>query len=264
MNDMFLNNTTPYAHVVFPAASFAEKDGSYTNMERRIQYFKHALKPLANSKTDSEIIALLSNELGYPLDYSTEGIRKEISDLVPIYEGISIHPPEKHTPHGALVTSKGTQWPVSKENIKGTPVLYDNAQNRFNFSAAEKFSPEEKEDTKFPFTLLSGGSLFHSHSGAMTRKSKGLHDVCPEGFLDINPVDAGNFKITENELIRIGSKTGSTTVKIRLNKKMPLGILFAPVHFFEEMRINSLFPWEINPVSKGLTNKSVKVKLEKI
>ncbi|MEW6088722.1 MAG: molybdopterin-dependent oxidoreductase [bacterium] len=254
VNDLFLNNTTPYAHVVFPVSSFVEKEGSYTNMERRIQDFKHPLKPVKNTKTDSEIIGLISKGLGFPLDCSIGNIRKEIAELVPVYKEINILP----------FPSKGTQWPASKINNGGTPVLYTGRENKFNFLAPENLPVEEKNNIIYPFTLLSGGSLFHSHSGAMTRNSKGLHEVCPEGFIDINPDDAEKLKIIENELIRISSKTGSTTIKARLDKKIPQGILFTPVHFFEEMRINVLFPWELNPVSKSLINKSTRVKLEKI
>ncbi|MDD5772956.1 MAG: molybdopterin-dependent oxidoreductase [bacterium] len=254
MNDLFLNNTTPYANIVFPAASFTEKEGTYTNMERRVQNFKSALKPGKNIKTDSEIIGLLSKELGYPLDPSVKNIRKEISELVPDYQGLDVNP----------FPQKGIQWPFSKTNTDGTPVLYTDKKNKFTFIIPENLSFVQKENTEYPFILLSGGSLFHSHSGAMTRNSKGLHEVCPEGFVGINPNDAENLKAIDSELIRISSGSGSTTVKVHLDNNIPRGILFAPVHFFEEMHINNLFPWELNPVSKSLINKSTRVKIEKI
>lgn len=240
--DIFLNETTSYAHVILPAASFAEKDGTFTNTERKVQLLHRAFPPPGQAKPDWQIMEALARRLGHPWSYQHPAhIMEEIASLVPIYGGISY----------ARLEKGGIHWPCPSPEHPGTPYLHKDrfARGLGKFHPVEWEPPKETPDREYPFILTTGRNLWHYHSRTMTGRVKGLVELCPEAYVEINPVDALNLGIIEGQRVRVSSRRGTLILRAKLTERVPKGTVFVPFHF-GEAPANLLTPAFLDPEAK--------------
>ncbi len=252
--DIFPNETTQYAHVILPAATFAEKDGSFTNTERRVQRGRKVFDPPGEARADWEILCQLSRRLGYPLDYSRPSqIMEEIASLVPIYGGISY----------ARLEHQGIQWPCPTPDHPGTPYLHKDRfpRGKGRFHAVEYRDSAELPGQEFPFLLTTGRNLWHYHSRTMTGRVPGLVELSPEAYVEINPEDAASLGICEGAKVRVASRRGSIAVVAKVTETVPKGVVFIPFHFGEQAA-NLLTQAALDPVAKIPEFKVCAVRLE--
>ena len=240
VQDIFPTDTAEYAHVLLPAATFAEKDGTFTNTERRVQKIRPAVPPIGESRADYEIIGRLSTLMGYPMDYrAAHEIMEEIAILTPSYGGIL---------HHRLDANFGLQWPCFGMDHPGTPYLHRKKFTRGMgaFIPVEFVPPSEPIDSAYPFILTTGRSYFHYHTGTMCRRTITLEREEPECMVEINPIDAKRLEIRTNDPVRISSRRGKIEVKARVKDIVPEGIIFLPFHFREAaanlLTINAVDP----------------------
>jgi formate dehydrogenase alpha subunit len=222
VQDIFLNETAKLAQVVLPAASYAEKLGSFTNTERRVQKIRPAVTSPGEAKPDWQIILELARAVGFNLGCKTPvEVMTEISRLVPAYHGIS---------HQRL-TGDGLFWPCKDNKTSGQRyfTMQDFAEGKGRFTAVE-YHPSA-QNAKYPFTLITGGILFHHATGTMSRNTRGLSYLNPEGYVHINPEDAGRLNIKDGDLVKVSSASGSIEAKARLTDRYQPGIIFIPNHF---------------------------------
>ncbi|MDI6751540.1 MAG: formate dehydrogenase subunit alpha [bacterium] len=242
VQDIFLTETAKLADVILPAASFAEKDGTFTNTERRVQLLRKALQPIGQSKEDSTIIVELASKMGYKMNYSSSSdIMAEIAALTPIYGGISYQ----------RLSSGGIQWPCPNPAHPGTKFLHKDkfSAGKGKFQAVRYKPPAETPDEEYPFLLTTGRMLYHYHTGSMTRRSKGLNEICKEGYLEINRKDAEILGIKEEDLVAVSSRRGVIKIKAKVTDKVPSKTLFIPFHFAESAA-NILTNPAYDPIAK--------------
>ena len=255
VSDIFLTETASLADVVFPAASFAEKTGTVTNSERRVQLMKRAIEPLGKCRPDSEIIISLSNLMGYPMDYQEPAeIMEEIALLTPIYGGIY---------HDRLEKMWGLQWPCPDRSHPGTQYLhkYSFARGKGRFVPANHEEPRELPDSNFPFILITGRTYHHYHTGAMTRACEILSREEKEAFVEINPEDANHLKIREGQMIKIRSRRGEIEIRAKITSRVSKGMLYTSFHF-AEAPVNRLTNPACDPVAKCPEYKVCAVSIE--
>jgi formate dehydrogenase alpha subunit len=253
VQDIFLTETAIYADLVLPSLSFAEKLGTFTNTERRIQMVRPFLSPPGEAKADWEIITMIAREMGYDWRYSSpEDIMNEISSLVPQYSGLTY----------SCIEYNGVQWPVN--GCKGTEIMHTQnfTRGKGKFIPSYWKRPEEYTDKEYPFILTTGRLYYQFHTGTMTRKSNILEREAPEPFAEINPDDAKTMGIRDGDCIKITSKYGSVNIRARLTDMVPKGILFAPFHYFESP-INRITNPKTDPVAKIPELKVTAVRIER-
>ncbi len=229
VQDMFLSDTAALADVVLPVASFAEKDGTFTNTERRVQLIRPAVAPPGEARADWQIVCDISTAMGYPMSYeSPAAIMEEIASLVPSYAGM-LH---------ERLGDGGLQWPCLDTNHPGTRFLY--AENfptptgRATFSLVDQMDlGADVVDDAYPLNLNTGRLLEHYHTGTMTRRSQGLDHMKPEGEVEVHPEDARRYNLGDGSRARIVTKRGAVEVKVRVTDKTPEGAIFYPFHFGE-------------------------------
>jgi len=255
VQDIFPTETSEYADVILPAASFAEKEGTFTNTERRVQRVRRALRVPGQAKADWEIISDLAVKLGYPMKYSSPArIMDEIASLTPIYGGIT---------YGRL-DKRGLQWPCLSRDHPGTKFLH---QGRFTRGLG-KFHPTpyreavELPDEEYPFILSTGRVLFHWHTGTMTRRVKGLEEIYPQGLLEIHPLDAQKLSLKDADLARVISRRGKVVIRVKVTDISPPGVVFMSFHF-KEAAANLLTIDALDPVAKIPELKVCAVRIEK-
>jgi formate dehydrogenase alpha subunit len=268
VQDMFLTETAQRASVVLPACSFAEKDGSYTNTERRVQWSNPAIKPLDGSRADwkilSEIGTKLAKELGIntTFDYkSVSELTDEIASLTPQYGGI-IH----NRLNGELGNRQtGLQWPCLTQDHPGTKFLHKDKFTRGlgKFHPIEYKPPAEEPDTDYLFILTTGRNLYHYHTGSMTRRSIGPVFAVPDAYVEINPDDAEELSISDGDKINVTSRRGSINIKASITGRVPKGTIFIPFHFAESAA-NMLTNTAIDQIAKIPEFKVCAVRIERI
>ena len=254
--DIFLNETAQLAHVVLPGVSFAEKEGTFTNTERRVQRVRPALPVLGEARRDLEIICDLGWRLSGPVrDLSTDVVHSisdwnyesacdiwnEIAALTPSMAGISYERLERG----------GIQWPCPTADHPGTPILHKEKFTRRlgKFTPLRFREPVENPDEEYPFTLNTGRILQHWHGGTMSRRSAGLSWIVPEGEIQINDQDGAQLGIATGDRICVTSRRGQATGKARLTDKLPRGMVFMNFHF-AEVPTNVLTGDAVDPVAK--------------
>lgn len=255
VQDIFLSETARQAHVVLPAACFAEKDGTFTNTERRVQRVRKAVEPPGQALADWEIITRLSTVMGYPMNYSSpEEIFTEMAALTPSYAGISYHRLEKN----------GIQWPCPNTDHPGTPILHQSKFSRGlgRFNPVEHIPPDETPDGEFPLVLSTGRRLYHYHTGTMSRKGM-LGEYLASDWLEINPADALKLEVSSGDLVRVRSRRGSVDLVARVSDIVPPGMVFCSFHFAESA-VNRLTNPVLDPVSKIPEYKVCAVRVEKV
>jgi len=256
VQDLFLTETARLADVVLPAVSFAEKDGTFTNTERRIQRVKKAIEPVGNSKPDWWIICQLARRMGaqnFDFENPSE-VMEEIARLTPSYGGVSYERLEEC----------GLQWPCPTKDHPGTPILH---VGRFvcglgKFTPLQYKPPAELPDKEYPLMLTTGRSLYHYHTGTMTRKITGLNALEPEGVVEINPSNASSLKIKDGNIVKVVSRRGELTAKAKVTEKSPQNVVYMTFHFAESA-VNLLTNPALDPIAKIPELKVCAVKIEK-
>ena len=257
VQDIFLTETAKLADVVLPAASFAEKDGTFTNTERRVQRVRKAIEPIGKARPDWMIICDIARCMhAEGFDYSSpEEIMEEIRGLVPSYGGITYKRIEK----------TGLQWPCPDLTHPGTPYLYAESfstpSGRGRFMPISYLPPAETTSHEYPFILITRRSAFHYH-GIMTRKARGFDDLRGEAYLEIHPIDAASLEVQDGEVVRVTSRRGSLKVKTKITKTVSSGVVCMTFNY-SEVRTNLLTNRALDPIAKTPEFKMCAVKIER-
>lgn len=231
--DIFLSETCQLAQVVLPATSFLEKEGTFTNTERRVQALTPVLNGPGEARPDwrivSELGRRLAGALGTPQEQwdfrSSEEIMKEITRVSPIYGGIDY----------ARLGTEGLVWPCPDTDHPGTPILHvgEFRRGKGKFHAVAPRLPAELADEEYPYVLTTGRMLYHFHTGTMTRKSKGLSWKQKRAYVEVNEQDAEALEITDGKAVVIESRRGQIRARARVGATVPSGVVFVPFHFKE-------------------------------
>ncbi len=256
VQDVFLSETARLAHVVLPTATFAEKDGTFTNTERRVQLVRKAIEPIGNSKPDWWItcqIALRMGAKGFDFKHPSQ-IMDEIASLTPSYGGISYE----------RLENGGLQWPCPTQEHPGTPILHTEqfTRGKGRFIPLEYKPAMELPDDEYPLILTTGRSLYHFHTGTLTRKVKGLNILRGEEFVEINPEDASALGIADGETVKVISRRAEVMAKARVTEVSPAGVVFMTFHFAESPT-NFLTNPALDPVAKIPEFKVCAVRVER-
>ncbi len=256
VQDIFMTETARYAHVILPATCFAEKDGTFTNTERRVQRVRKALDPPGEAKDDWWIIQKLSQRMGYEMNYTgAEEIWEEIRRLTPSMSGITYE----------RIDNEGIQWPCPDSTHSGTCYLYHNnifPCGKVNFQPAHWQPSAEQPDNEYPLTLTTGRRLWHYHTGTQTRRSVGFNEINPEEVIELNEEDAAALSINEGENVKVISRRGSVITKVHLTERVPQGLCFMTFHFHEACA-NVLTNNAVDPVAGTAEYKVCAVRIEK-
>lgn len=227
VQDIFLTETAELADVVLPAASFAEKEGTFTSTERRVQRSYQAIEPIGDSKADWRIICELARAMGSDqFEYQSPAeIMKEIAQLTPSYGGISYE----------RLGIEGLHWPCPKADHPGTPYLHKDkfARGKGQFLPIEFQPAQELPDAEFPLLLTTGRSMFHFHTGSMTRRVEILNQEAPTGWIEISPQDAEHHRVKDGDMVVIKSRRGQVEAAARVTNAIGKGVVFMPFHFAE-------------------------------
>lgn len=242
VQDIFLTETAALADVVLPAASFAEKDGTFSNTERRVQRVRKAIEPVGNAKADWEIISLLATAMGYPMQYQSAGeIMDELTRITPSYAGISY----------ARLDRGSIQWPCPTPDHPGTKYLHMGKFSRGlgKFHPVEYIAPDELPDAEYPLVLSTGRRLYHYHTGTMTQRTGALEVAYPEEYLELNCADAEKIGVCDGDKVEVTSRRGSVELAVRISERVTPGLVFTSFHY-PEVAINQLTNPARDPISK--------------
>jgi formate dehydrogenase alpha subunit len=256
VQDIFLTETARLADVVLPATTFAEKEGTFSNTERRVARVRQVIPPVGDSRPDWQIIAEISRRLGYPMDYDgPEAIFEEIRQVTPSYAGITY----------ARLQDGGLQWPCPTTEHPGTVYLHKGqfAKGKGTFFAIDHRDPAEMPDAEYPLILTTGRLLYQYHTGTMSRRAKGLEEKAPECRVEIAPGDAIDFGIGDGDSVRVKTRRGSIVARAEVSPKAVAGTVFLPFHFFEASA-NKLTNAALDPVAKIPEYKVCAATIEKV
>ena len=253
VQDIFLTETAKYADVVLPAGCYAEKDGTFTNTERRCQRVRKAVEPPGQARADWEIITDLSTRMGYPMTYeSPADIFDEMRRLTPTYAGMTYE----------RVDTCGLQWPCPTTDHPGTAFLHEGTfpRGRGHFTAVEYEAPAELTNAEYPMILTTGRKL--EQYNISTRQSAVLESLAPCELAEINPADAAGIGVADGEQMRVTSRRGSVVTRAKLTDRVPPGIMFMTFHYWETA-VNELTNSAFDPISKTAEYKVSAVKIER-
>ncbi|OEU60643.1 MAG: hypothetical protein BA870_02645 [Desulfuromonadales bacterium C00003094] len=256
VQDIFLTETAQLADVVLPAASFAEKDGCFTNTERRVQRVRKAIEPVGQSKADWQILTELMTRFGYHQSYgSASEIQDELAALTPSYGGINYARLEKET----------LQWPCPTTDHPGTRLLHRDkcARGRGLFKPWEFQPSAELPCSDYPLILTTGRILYHYHTKTMTGKVAGLNKLFPGSFVEIHPSTAQKLGIKDGEKIAVATRRGQIEAQAKLTDKLKETVIFMPFHFADGPA-NALTNPVLDPIAKIPEFKSCAAKVEKL
>ena len=258
--DLFINESGAYADVFLPAASWAEKEGTFTNTDRRVQRVRKALEPRGQARADWEIICDLAGRIDKKLGRqqtsfwafrSPAEVLEEMGRVVPEYAGVKYSRIEK----------QGLQTPVWDDNHPGTPYLFAESfpRGRGKFYDIEYVPSVEMPDEEYPFILTTGRLLEHWHGGTLTRHSK-LDDLYPHARIEINPADAARLKIEDDQTVRVSSRRGTIVLRAWVTQRTTVGVVFVPMHF-AEAAANLLTIDALDPLAKIPEYKACAVRI---
>ena len=225
LSDLFMTETAQYADVILPGTSYAEKEGTFSNTERRVQRVRKAVTLDGEMRLDTDIFIDLMNRMGYPQPQLTsEEIMDEIASVTPIFGGIS---------HRRLDTGESIQWPCTDKKHKGTPILHIGKFSRGLgwFYPAEYVPSAELPDEEYPLILMTGRVLYHYNTRAMTGKTPGLMEREGHSFIEINTEDAARIGIENGEKVRVSSRRGTIISTARVSEKVSPKETWMPFHF---------------------------------
>lgn len=258
VQDIFMTETARLADVVLPGASFAEKDGTFTSSERRVQRVRQAINSPREAMSDLWIIdqiykRVVGGGLNEPPNPST--VFDEVAGLWCALAGVNYERIER----------EGLQWPCPDKDHPGTSFLYEERFSRENgralFWEVPYVKSDELPDFEFPYVLTTGRELFHYHTGTMTRRSTGLNAIAPEAFVEVNPIDADRLGVVDGERVRVSSRRGGITLKAKVSEIVPPRVVFIPFHY-TEAAANLLTNNAMDPVCKIMEAKVCAVKIE--
>jgi len=242
VQDIFMTETAKLADVVLPSLCFAEKDGTFSNTERKVQRIRKAVTGPGSARTDWDIVCDLATRMGYPMTYAdSREIFEEIARVTPSYAGISYE----------RIENEGLHWPCPTAEHPGTPILHTAqfTRGKGKFHAIAFVPPAEKTDDEFPLILTTGRVLYHYHTGTMTRKSDGLNERAPECFVEMAKEDAMRLNIHHGSMVKVASRRGGIKARAMVSDKAVPGTVFIPFHF-AEAAANRLTHAALDPVSK--------------
>ena len=255
VQDIFLTETASFADVVLPTASFAEKEGTFTNTERKVQRIRKAVSSPGEAREDWAIISELSGLMGYPMNYESSGsIMAEIANVTPSYCGINYD----------RIETNGIHWPCTGTDHPGTPCLH---MDEFTcglgvFHPIDFKPPAEVPDDEYPLYLTTGRVLYHYHTGTMTMKTDGLNALAPECFVEISSKDADEYKIKGGDRIKVASRRGEIEAKAEISDKAVEGTIFIPFHY-AAAAANKLTNGALDPIAKIPEYKVCAIRIEK-
>jgi len=227
VQELFLSETAQVADVVLAGASVAEKEGTFTNTERRCMRIHEAIPPRDNCLPDWQIIARLATAMGYEMNYADpEEIFNEMAALTPkSYAGMTYE----------RMGINGLQWPCPDASHPGTPYLHKDtfARGKGHFHDVGYLDPAEMPDDDYPYFLTTGRVFAHFHTGTMTRISPHLDAEQATGYISIHPEDAEHLEVVEGDMLLITSRRGEMEAPARITRSVPSGVLFLPIHFGE-------------------------------
>jgi len=257
INEIFLSDTAQYADVILPAASFAEKDGTFTSTERRVQRIRKAIEPVGQAKPDWQILSEIAIRCGYDrMDYEHPSqIMDEIAQLTPLSGGISYD----------RLDTFGLQWPCLSRDHPGTVYLHKDkfAKGKGTFMPCAYVAADELPDDEYNFVLSTGRIYWHWHTGTMTRRTSTLDREVPDCYVEINPKDAEKINLQNGNQVKISSRRGKIETKVLITEKVKEGSVFVPFHF-NEAAANVLTNPAVDPVAKIPEYKVCAVRIEKI
>lgn len=261
VQDIFLTETAQLADVVLPAACYAEKDGTQTNTERRVQRFRKAVEPPGEAKADWQIICELGQKMGFEKQFafkSPEEIFNEVAKVTPSYGGMTYKRLEK---------PEALHWPCPDAAHPGTPILHTqkfaNPDGLGVFTPIEYKLPAEVTDAEYPFILTTGRCIWQWHTGSMTRRSPSLEKEAPTGWIEINPDDAKALGIQDKEMIKAITRRGNVNVPAKVTPDIKKGVMFMPFHYIE-CAANVLTINALDPLAKIPEFKVCAIRVEKI
>jgi formate dehydrogenase alpha subunit len=269
LQEIFPSATSEFADVLLPGVSFAEKSGSFTNTERRVQPVRQAIAPLGESRADWSIIADLARRTLAALGRQPSGphaawnyrspaeILDEVAALTPSYGGVK---------HDRLVRGERLQWPVWNEQHPGTPILHVGGfvRGRGKFHVVEHLAPSELPDKHYPLLLTTGRVLYHWHGGELTRRSAGLLEACPDSRLEISPADAARLGINGITSVRVVSRRGEMLAQAEVTERVAEGVVFGNFHFPGVQNVNNLTIGALDPIAKIPEYKVCAVRVEPV
>ena len=260
VQDIFLTETAQLADVVLPGASFAEKEGTFTSSERRVQRVRKAVRCPGTAQSDLKIIDQIYKRIAGKGDLTVHPepaeIFNEVAALWPGIAGISYRRLEQDS----------LQWPCPSEQHPGTEYLFKESFSREGgkalFTAVPFVASKELPDKEYPYVLTTGRELLHYHTGTMTRRSPGLNAAAPEAFVEVNPADADVLGVTQGQFLTVSSRRGSIKLKARVSKIVPPNVVFIPFHY-SEAAANLLTSDAMDPICKIMEAKVCAVRIEK-
>ena len=259
VQDIFMTETAELADVVLPSASFAEKNGTFTCSERRVQRVRAAVSPPGQARDDLSIIHAVYSRID-PAAATSRAVPAEI-----FAEAAALWPNMAGMGYDRL-DGDGLQWPCPTADNPGTPFLFKDSFPREGgkavFSVVPHVLSDELPDSEYPFVLTTGRELFHYHTGTMTRKSKGLDAVAHEPFIEINPSDAVVLGIKDAEMLTVSSRRGAIKLKARVSDIVPAKVVFIPFHY-KEAAANMLTSDALDPICKIMEAKVCAVRVER-
>jgi predicted molibdopterin-dependent oxidoreductase YjgC len=241
--------------VVLPSACFAEKEGTFSNTDRRVHRVRKAVEPPGQAWDDWKITCDIASRMGYPMSYeNSQQIMEEISRLTPSYGGISYD----------RIEYEGIHWPAPTAEHPGTPVLHREqfAKGKGTFHAIDYVPPAENADDEYPMYLTTGRLLYQYHTGTMTMKSQGIMEIAPDCFVEISPQDASKYGVEDGAAVKIASRRGKIQARIKISAKAVSGTVFIPFHY-ALAAANRLTNAALDPISGIPEYKVCAVKLSK-
>jgi formate dehydrogenase major subunit/formate dehydrogenase alpha subunit len=256
VQDIFLTETARMADVVLPSASFAEKDGTFTNTERKVQRVRKAVRPPGKAREDGVILCDLSKRFSYVMSYKdSREVMEEIARVTPSYCGINYN----------RIKAKGLHWPCTGTDHPGTPCLH---MDQFTcglgvFHAIDYRPPAEVPDDAYPLFLTTGRLLYHYHTGTMTMKTPGLNELAPACFVEISREDAAGYDVGEGDTLLIRSRRGEIEATAKISETAVKGTVFIPFHY-AAAAANRLTHAALDPIAKIPEFKVCAVAIEKV
>lgn len=256
VQEIFLTETAKMADVILPAACFAEKDGTFTCSERRVQRIRKAFNPPGEARPDWEIFCQLAQKMGYEMRYdSPKEIFDEICSLTPQYAGMSYE----------RIDRIGLQWPCPDKDHPGTPVLHTEKFPRENglglFWPVEYEPPMEMPDEKYPMLLTTGREIAQYNFGSMTRRTQSIDRISPEALAEVHPDDAEKLGIEDRSWIRMVSRRGEVTTRAIISDRVQQGTIFIPYHY-QEVPVNNLTLNHLDKLSRSPQYKACAIRVE--
>ncbi len=255
VQDLFLSETAKLAHLVIPGASFLEKDGTFTNLERRIQRIRKVVEPPDGLLPDWQVVCEVSARMGYPMWYDhPSAIMDEIAQLAPLFAGVSFD---------RLEGAQGLQWPVPSTDHPGTALMHDRSfpKGKAQFVAVDYLPPGESPSEAYPLVLITGRILQHYNCGAQTRRT-GIMQVVDTDVLEMHASDAARLEVRDGELVRLISARGEATLPVVVSERVQPGELFTSFHF-PDRDVNVLLSSSADESSKCPEYKVSTVRVEK-